>query len=399
MPTLGDSGEGRTCTRRNSGLAILEVSGGQNQFPGGQADLINCPLYSGPGRRLSETPGTFWLGCTPFPRPNGQKGREPGEGGTKGGEGRISSSTLPALHLCVCWSSGCLLLGKLSGSGEGLGSFPDSPERSAGSIPVTASAAQSLSVSPESPARKENPCGTEGPRARCGRVPGVSPLRLAWDPVWGAGTEAPHLLRRVQALPFDGRGHWGRGRRAGRRGRSLCGAWLASCLDSDPLGCSGAAAPAPPLARSLRRRARPSTLKDSHRAPFKRQRERANHPAARRAAAEAGGRGAARPPSGGCDSCRCTGLNLPSRSRCRHRSRRRPVPIARSSRLRPAAPSPSHLRWGRGAGGSEGAAASGRGADRAALPGLPPLSRRSIFAQLPSVSGFISFFLITIQIQ
>lgn len=97
MPTLGDSGEGRTCTRRNSGLAILEVSGGQNQFPGGQADLINCPLYSGPGRRLSETPGTFWLGCPPpFPGPNGQKGREPGEGGTKGGEGRI-----PALHLCL----------------------------------------------------------------------------------------------------------------------------------------------------------------------------------------------------------------------------------------------------------------------------------------------------------
>lgn len=171
-------------------------------------------------------------------------------------------------------SSGCLLLGKLSGPGEGLGSFPNSPGWSAGSIPVTASASQSLSVSPESRARKKNPCGTKGPRARCGRVPGVSPSSLAWDPVWGAGTEAPHLLRRVQALPFDGRGHWGGGRRAGRRGRSLCGAWLASCLDSDPLGCSGAAAPAPPLARSLRRRARPSTLKDSHRAPFKRQRER-----------------------------------------------------------------------------------------------------------------------------
>lgn len=299
-------------------------------------------------------------------------------------------------------SSGCLLLSKLSGPGEGLGSFLDSPERSAGSIPVTASSssAQPLSVSPESPARKENPCDTEGPRACCGRAPEVSPSRPAWDPVWGAGTEAPHLLRRVQALPFDGRGHWGGGRRAGRRGRSLCGAWLASCLDSDPLGCSGAAAPAPPLARSLRRRARPSTLKDSHRAPFKRQRERANHPAAPRATAEAGGRGAARPPSGGCDSCRCSRLNLPSRSRCRHHSRRRrPVPIARSRRLRPAAPNPSHLRRGRGAEGREGAAAWGRGADRAALPGLPPLSRRSIFAQLPSVSGFISFFLITIQIQ
>lgn len=219
------------------------------------------------------------------------------------------------------------------------------------------------------------------PRARCGRVPGVSPSRLAWDPEWGAGTEAPHLLRRVQAFPFDGRGHWGGGRRAGRRGRSLCGAWLASCLDSDPLRCSGAAAPAPPLARSLRRRARPSTLKDSHRTPFKRQRERANHPAARRAAAEAGGRGAARPPSGGCDSCRCSGLNLPSRSRCRHHSRRRrrPVPIARSRRLRPAAPSPSHLRRGRGAEGREGAAAWGRGADRAALPDSL-LSREGLFS-------------------
>ena len=49
--------------------------------------------------------------------------------------------------------------------------------------------------------------------------------------------------------------------------------------------------------------------------------------------------------------------------------------------------------------GREGAAAWGRGGDRASLPGLPPLSGRSIFAQLPSVSGFISFFLITIQIQ
>lgn len=339
------------------------------------------------------------MGCPPF---QGQMDKKEGNLERVGRKGRrqnlVLHSPCPAP---VPQSSGCQLLGKLSGPGKGLGSFPDSPERSAGSIPVTASAAQSLSVFPESPARKENPWETEGSRARCGRAPGVSPSRLAWDPVWGAGTEAPHLLRRVQALPFDGRGHWGGGRRAGRRGRSLCGAWLASCLDSDPLGCSGAAAPAPPLARSLRWRARPSTLKDSHRAPFKRQRERANHPAARRAAAKAGGRGAARPPSGGCDSCRCSGLNLPSRSRCRHHSRRRrrPVPIARSSRLRPVAPSPSHLRRGRGAGGSEGAAAWGRGADRAALPRLPPLSRRSIFAQLPSVSGFISFFLITIQIQ
>lgn len=188
----------------------------------------------------------------------------------------------------------------------------------------------------------------------------------------GAGTEAPHLLRRVQALPFDGRGHWGGRRRAGWRGRSLCGACLAGCLDSDPLGCSGAAAPAPPLARSLRWRARPSTLKDSHRAPFKRQRERANQPAARRAVAELGGRGAARPPSGGCGSCRYPGLNLPSRSRCRHHSRRRrPVPIARSRRLRPAAPIPSHLRRGRGAEGREGGGGLGAGSGPRGSPRAP----------------------------
>lgn len=60
MPALGNSGEGRTCTGRNDRLAILEVSGGQNQFPGGQADLINCPLYSGPGRRVDVgDPGMF----------------------------------------------------------------------------------------------------------------------------------------------------------------------------------------------------------------------------------------------------------------------------------------------------------------------------------------------------
>lgn len=100
MPTVGHSGEGRTCTRRNSGLAILEVSGGQNQFPSGQADLINCPLYSGPGRRLSETPRTFWLRCLPF---QGQMDKKEGNlkrVGRKGG-GRIMSSTLPALHLCL----------------------------------------------------------------------------------------------------------------------------------------------------------------------------------------------------------------------------------------------------------------------------------------------------------
>lgn len=84
MPTLGDSREGRVCTERNSVLAILEVSGGRNQFPGGHADLTNCPqpLYSEPGRRLSGTPGTFWLESPPPPtlsRPNGLKEREPSE--------------------------------------------------------------------------------------------------------------------------------------------------------------------------------------------------------------------------------------------------------------------------------------------------------------------------------
>lgn len=107
MPTLGDSGEGRTCTRRNSALAILEVSGGQNQFPGGQADLINCPLYSGPGRRLSETRDVL-VGMPPFPKPNGQKGREPGEGGTKGEKADSHPPpTLPDPHLCLGAPDAC----------------------------------------------------------------------------------------------------------------------------------------------------------------------------------------------------------------------------------------------------------------------------------------------------
>jgi hypothetical protein len=120
-------------------------------------------------------------------------------------------------------------------------------------------------------------------------------------------------------------------------------------------------------------------------------------PGCGRAAAEAGA-GARSLAPGGCCSCRCrcSGLNLPSRSRRANaaaaaaaaaRSHSRAVagtaPPAGMVRARPAAPRPSHLRLGRGARlaaeGREGAAAWGRGRDRASLPGLPPLSGRSIF--------------------
>lgn len=135
-------------------------------------------------------------------------------------------------------------------------------------------------------------------------------------------------------------------------------------------------------------------------------------PGCRRAAAEEG-TGARSLAPGGCSCYCCSGLNLPSRSR-RHRRRRRvwlgssavagSAPPAGMVRARPAAPRPSHLQPGlrraarrRGQGGGGGLGA-GKG-HRASLPRLPPLLGRSIFAQLPSVSGFISFFLITIQIQ
>ena len=137
-------------------------------------------------------------------------------------------------------------------------------------------------------------------------------------------------------------------------------------------------------------------------------------PGCRRAAAEEG-TGARSLAPGGCSCYCCSGLNLPSRSRRHRRRRRRRVwlgssavagsaPPAGMVRARPAAPRPSHLQPGlrraarrRGQGGGGGLGA-GRG-HRASLPRLPPLLGRSIFAQLPSVSGFISFFLITIQIQ
>lgn len=226
---------------------------------------------------------------------------------------------------------------------------------------------------------------------------------------------ASHLLRWVQALPLDGRGHWGGRWRARRRGRSLCGAGLAGCRGSDPLGCSGAAAaaaaPAPLFAPALWRRARPSALKDSHRAPFKRQRERANHRAA----------GAPRPRRGPGRAAwpRAAAAATAAQDLTFHPGPAAAAAAAGSGSARALSPAPRRPRgWcaparppraprtfsrGRGAQlaaeGREGAAAWGRGGDRASLPRLPPLSGRSIFAQLPSVSGFISFFLITIQIQ
>lgn len=80
----------------------------------------------------------------------------------------------------------------------------------------------------------------------------------------GGERRSAHLLRRIQALPLDGRGHWGARWGARRRGRCLGGAGLAGCRSSDR---SLGVAPAPPLAPALGR------LKDSPRAPFKRQRE------------------------------------------------------------------------------------------------------------------------------
>lgn len=241
-------------------------------------------------------------------------------------------------------------------------------------------------------------------------------LRGAWPRTpWVAGAGAPHLLSRVQALPLDGRGHWGGRRRAGRRGRSLCDAGLTGCWGSDPLGCSGAAAaaaaaPAPPLAPALRRRARPSALKDSHRAPFKRQRERANHRSAG-ARRPRRGPGSAAWPRAAAAAAATQDLTFhpgpaaappppPGPARALSPAPRRPRGWCAPDRL-PGAPRTFGQCRGAplAAEGREGAAAWGRGGDLASLPGLPPLSGRSIFAQLPSVSGFISFFLITIQIQ
>lgn len=179
----------------------------------------------------------------------------------------------------------------------------------------------------------------------------------------------------------------------GRRRRRRC-----SCTSS----CSGALAVSSPL-------------RDQGQSPRSLQtpKRESESPSCRRAAAEAGTR-ARSLARGGCSSSNsscCSGLNLPSRSRRRH-----PVRLGSARALSPAtrrprgwcAPAwpplaPRTFSPGRGvqlaAEGKEGAAAWGRGGDLASLPRLPPLSGRSIFAQLPSVSGFISFFLITIQIQ
>lgn len=112
-----------------------------------------------------------------------------------------------------------------------------------------------------------------------------------------------------------------------------------------------------------------------------------------------GGRGGGRSaqPGPGRLGCSCrhrSGLNLPSRSRRRHR---RPVPLAPPP-PEPLAPAAGSRRAARRRGQPRGRRRGAGGAGAAVL-GLPPLSGRSIFAQLPSVSGFISFFLIAIQIQ
>lgn len=163
----------------------------------------------------------------------------------------------------------------------------------------------------------------------------------------GRERRSAHLLRRIQALPLDGRGHWGARWGARRRGRCLGGAGLAGCRSSDR---SLGVAPAPPLAPALGR------LKDSPRAPFKRQREgereRSSHPAVPRGAQPACGGS-----PGACSRCRrrCSRLNLPSRCH------RRPVRLARCRRVcvahgdgarQPSRPvRPSHLRAGFGARG------------------------------------------------
>lgn len=125
-----------------------------------------CPqlLYLGLGRRPSGTPETFFWSVSPF---QDQMDKEKGNPVER--EERRQS--LPASHSpCIApGNSRCLLLGKLSGPGEGLGSFPDSSEPPAGSPgrPL-------LLLPPPSPSRclqshprgRGSPCDTEGPRAR-----------------------------------------------------------------------------------------------------------------------------------------------------------------------------------------------------------------------------------------
>lgn len=88
-----------------------------------------CPqlLYLGLGRRPSGIPETFCWSVSHF---QGQMDKEKGNQVER--EGRRQS---PSTH-SPCTAPGnsrYLLLGKLSGPGEGLGSFPDSSERPAGS--------------------------------------------------------------------------------------------------------------------------------------------------------------------------------------------------------------------------------------------------------------------------
>lgn len=118
---------------------------------------------------------------------------------------------------------------------------------------------------------------------------------------------------------------------------------------------SGARAPPPPLLRLLwlRRsggelappRSRTVTALPSN----AKERERITRLPARRGR---GGDRGAQPGPGGCSSCCCSGLNLPSRSRRRRQVRLGLRAVAGSAppagivRARPAAPSPSHLRPG-----------------------------------------------------
>lgn len=95
MPTQEDSGEGRVCTQRNSELAILEVSGALNQFPGGQANLTNarsCSTWGWAGDRLGSQKRS--VGVSPIFRAKWTKRREPG-----GARGEEAESLYPfSLH-------------------------------------------------------------------------------------------------------------------------------------------------------------------------------------------------------------------------------------------------------------------------------------------------------------
>lgn len=98
MPTQEDSGEGRICTRRNSELAILEVSGALNQFPGGQANLINarsCSIWGWVGDRLG--PQKRSVEVSPLFRAKWTKRK--GTRWSERGGGGVPLPILPAPHL------------------------------------------------------------------------------------------------------------------------------------------------------------------------------------------------------------------------------------------------------------------------------------------------------------